>query len=342
MLENIRFKDKKALIRYDLNISIFKNYDFIVEDLIPVRKVFILITNKGNKILKRLNYGVEELKFIHGGISYIRGHSFDRIFNFYLTKEGKPYVIWKKDIYCVMDLIEARESEYTNPIDVDMASKGLGELHKASEGFRYKDKIRYACGNTIDDFKRKIQEMELFRSIALLGEDRTEFDNIFLENVDYYKEQIKESIKVLDKSSFYKLCSQEDKVVLCHHDLAHHNILIKNEEAYFVDFDYSIIDLKVHDLCNFINKVEKGSAYDIEKANSIIEGYCINNELNKKELEVLYGMLIFPQDFYIISKEYYTRTKEWEYDIFLEKLIKKNDLKEDRREFLEEFKANLV
>lgn len=342
MLENIRFKDKKSLVQYDLNVNIFKNYNFIVEDLIPVRKVFILITNKGNKILKKLNYGVEELEFIHGGINYIRNHSFDRIFNFQLTKTGKPYVTWKKDIYCVMDLIEARESEYTNPIDVNIASKGLGELHKASEGFKYKDKIRCACGNTIDSFKRKLQEMELFRSIALLGEDKTGFDNIFLENVDYYKKQIEESIRVLEKSSFYKLCSQEDKVVLCHHDLAHHNILIKNEEAYFVDFDYSIIDLKVHDLCNFINKVEKGSAYDIEKANSVIKSYCTNNELNKKELEVLYGMLIFPQDFYTISKEYYTRTKDWEYDIFLEKLIKKNDFKEDRREFLEEFEANLV
>ncbi|PRR70788.1 CotS family spore coat protein [Clostridium thermopalmarium] len=341
MLENIRFKDKKALIQYDLNIDIFKNYNFIVEDVIPVRKVFILITNKGNKILKRLNYGIEDLEFIQQGVDYIKKRFFDRVFNYELTKEGKAYVVWKKHIYTVMDLIEARESEYTNPIDVNIASRGLGELHKASEGFRYKNKARYACGNTINSFKRKLEEMELFKNIAILGEDKTEFDNIFLENIDYYKKQIEESIKILEKSNFYKLCSEEDKVVLCHHDLAHHNILIKDEKAYFVDFDYSIIDLKIHDLCNFINKVEKFSAYDIENANRIIENYCESNDIDKRELEVLYGMLVFPQDFYNISKAYYTRTKEWDYDTFLEKLIKKNNFKNDREEFLEKFRTLL-
>jgi CotS family spore coat protein len=342
MLENIRFKDKKALIQYDLNINIFKNYNFIVEDAIPVRKVFILVTDKGNKILKRLNYGIESLEFIQKGVDYIKKHSFDRVFNYEITKEGKAYVIWKKHIYTIMDLIEARESEYSNPIDVSIASKGLGELHKASEGFKYKNKIRYACGNTINSFKRKLEEMELFKNIAILGENKTEFDNIFLENSNYYKKQIEESIKILEKSNFYKLCSEEDKVVLCHHDLAHHNILIKNEEAYFVDFDYSIIDLKVHDLCNFINKVEKCSAYGMENTNRIIENYCANNDIDKKELEVLYGMLVFPQDFYNISKAYYTRTKDWNYDMFLEKLIKKNDFKEDREEFLEKFRTMLA
>lgn len=342
MLEDVRYKDKKALIKYDLNIDMLKNYNFIVEDVIPVRKVFILITNEGNKVLKRLDYGVDNIEYIYEAMNYIRKHSFYRVFNFQLTKGNKPYVIWGNEMYCVTDLIEARESEYTNPIDVNIAARGIGELHKASEGFRYKNKIRYNCGNTIKSFKRKLQEMDLFRNIAVIGEDKTEFDDIFLKNVDFYKDQIEDSIKVLEKSNFYKLCGEEDKVVLCHHDLAHHNILIKDDEAYFVDFDYSIIDLKVHDLCNFINKVEKISSYDIENAKSIIENYCVHNELNNKELQVLYGLLIFPQDFYNVVKGYYTRTKDWEYGVFLDKLIKKNDFKEDRVEFLEKFRENIL
>lgn len=341
MLKDIRYKDTKALVQYDLNTEIFNNYNFTIEDVIPVRKVFILITDKGNKILKKINFSIEELEFIYSGIDYIRKHSFDRVFNFQLTKEGKPYVTSGKNVYFIMDLIEARESEYSNPVDISIASQGLGELHKACEGFKY-NKIRYACGNAINSFKRKLHEMELFKNIASIGEDKKEFDEIFLQNVDYYKKEMEESINILEKSSYYKLCSEEDKIVLCHHDLAHHNILVKDEKAYFVDFDYSVIDLRVHDLCNFINKVEKFSAYDIDNAKSILQNYFINNRLDKRELEVLYGMLMFPQDFYTIVKEYYTRTKDWEYETFLDKLTRKNDLKEDRREFIERFSCEIL
>jgi CotS family spore coat protein len=342
MLENVRFKDKKALAEYDLNIDLFNFYDFKIIDIIAVRKVYILITDKGNKILKKLNYGIDELEFIHSGLEYAKNNSFQRVFNFVMTREGKPYVLWGKNVYCVMDLINGRESEYANPIDVHIASKGLGQLHKACEGFRYNNKTRYTCGKTIDNFKRRLQEMDLFKNIARITEDKNEFDTIFLDNVNYYKTQMEESIRLLEGSSFYKLCSQEDKIVLCHNDLAHHNILIKEEEAYFVDFDYSIIDLRVHDLCNFINKVGKGSAYDIEEAKSIINDYCMHNELSGKELQVLYGLLMFPQDVYTICKDYYTRKKDWEYGMFLDRLIKKNDFKEDRREFLEKFKDDIL
>ncbi|MCY6355532.1 CotS family spore coat protein [Clostridium sp. ZS2-4] len=338
MMEKGKYKDKKALIQYDLNLDIYKEYDFNVEDVIPVRKVFILITDKGNKILKKIDYDTDDLEFINTGIDYIRRNGFTRIFNFQRTKDNKVYVNFKNGIYCVMDLIEGRESEYSNPIDVTIASQGLGELHKACEGFNYEKRERCFCGNILESFKRKLEEMDLFKNIASLNKEKDEFDEIFLSNIEDYKKEMIESIKVLEKSYFYKLCSSEDKKVLCHHDLAHHNILIKDNKAYFVDFDYSIIDLKVHDLCNFITKVEKSSAYDIEKADIIIKNYCMFNELNKKELEVLYGMLIFPQDIYTIVKEHYTRTKDWNYQTFLTKFIKKNAFKEDRKEFLENFK----
>ncbi|MCY6958738.1 CotS family spore coat protein [Clostridium brassicae] len=342
MLHNVRYKDKKALVEYDLNIDILKEYDLKVEDLIPVRNVFILVTSEGDKILKKINYEIDELKFINDGIEYIRRNGFNRIFRFVRTRDNKIYVKHNKNVYCLMDLIDGRESEYTNPIDVGIASRGIGELHRACEGFKCKNRDRYACGNLLENFKRKLHEMDLFKNLALLAQDKTEFDEIFLHELDDYKIQMENSISILENSSFYKLCSEEDKKVLCHHDLAHHNILIKDDEAYFIDFDYSIIDLKVHDLCNFINKVGKKTGYDIEKAENIIKNYNMVNKLDKNELEVLYGMLVFPYDFYDISKNYYTRTKNWDYNTFLQKIIRKNDFKDDREEFLRKFSDIII
>jgi hypothetical protein len=48
-------------------------------------------------------------------------------------------------------------------------------------------------------------------------------------------------------------------------------------------------------------------------------------------------MLTFPEDFYEISKDYYTRRKEWDENVFISKLDRKIKLEDDRVDFLDEF-----
>jgi len=332
-----RYRDKKYLSKYDLSVELFDRFNLRVKDVVPIRHVYIISTDKGEKILKRVDYSLEHLKFIDGGIRHIK-KNFDRVLDFVETKEGKPYTEWKDDIYCVMDLVQGRECDFSNPIDLTIASKGLAELHKASTGYNTTVKSRDQAGKTIEIFNRRLQEMEFFRSLANLHECKTEFDKIFLENLSYHVKEMEESIRLLEASDLKELALEEDKVVLCHHDLAYHNILINDEKAYFIDFDNSIIDLRIHDLCDFITKVIKNFAFDTEKATAILYDYCTTNAISSKELKVLYGFLYFPEDFYSISRDYYTRRKDWEEEVFLDRLTKKISYKEDRREFLEEFK----
>jgi CotS family spore coat protein len=240
-------------------------------------------------------------------------------------------------MYCIIDLVEGRECEFSNPLDICITAKGLGQLHNAGEGFRCDNKEKKLTGRTIDIFTRRLDEMKFFKSIANIHEIKNEFDTIFLDNVDYYICEIEKSIQALKKSSYLKLCGEEDKVVVCHNDLAHHNIIINNDEPHFIDFDYAVVDLKVHDLCNFINKAIKNYAFDINRANDIVKNYCVFNTLDKREEEVLKALLMFPTDLYNISKDYYSRRKDWDEEVFIDRIKKKSDFKDDREEFLESF-----
>lgn len=340
MLEG-RYLDKRYLTKYDLSVELFENFNLKVNDLIPIRNVYILSTDKGDKILKRIDYCLETLNFINEGIKYIR-KSFNRVLDFIETKDNKIYTEWKRELYCIMNLVPGRECDFYNPLDVKIASEGLGELHKASQGFTSFEASKNKIGKTIECFERRLQEMEFFKSLANMHECKTDFDKIFLQNFEQHVSEMKESINILKTSKYYDLCEELDKIVLCHNDLAHHNILINDDKAYFIDFDYSIIDLKVHDLCNFISKAIKNFAFDIDKAASILEDYQTKNSLEERELEVLYGLLYFPEDFYSISRDYYTRRKDWEEEVFLDRLVKKASYKEDRSEFLEEFREKIL
>ena len=342
-----RYKDKTYLSKYDLDINLFSEFDLKVHDVTPVRKVFILNTNKGDKVLKKVNYSTSVLEFINYGIEYIKNNNFNRIIEFEKTKDNLIYVPWKDDIYCIMNLVEGRECEYSNPVDVMLTSKAVAELHRASEGLMcekefqsslIKNQHRYLCGNMIENFNKKLEDLIFFKSIATLYENKNEFDYIFLEHVKYYEESIAESIRILEKSEYYNLCKEKEKIVFCHHDLAHHNILINKEEVYFLDFDYAIVDLKVHDICNFINKVVKNFAYDIEKCHSILKEYTSVNPLDEREIKVLYGMLNLPEDFYSVCRDYYARKKQWSEEVFLNRLKRKVGYREDREGFLKAFK----
>jgi CotS family spore coat protein len=336
-----RYLDKRYLTKYDLSVELFDRFKLKVNDIIPIRNVYILSTDKGDKVFKRIDYSLDSLSFINKSVKYIK-KNFNRVIDFVETDDNKIYVEWKKELYCIMDLVPGRECDFCNPIDLKLASEGLGEMHKASFGFLCSEASKNKVGKTIDNFERRLQEMEFFKSLANMHEYKSEFDKIFLENYEQHLGDIKESINILKASPYSELCKEQDKTAICHNDLAHHNILINNEQAYFVDFDYAIIDLKVQDLCNFIGKAIKNFAFDIEKAASIIADYQEKNSLDKRELEVLYGLLYFPEDFYSISRDYYTKRKDWEEGVFLDRLMKKVSYSEERREFLQDFKESIL
>lgn len=334
--DNIRYRERKLLSRYDLYVDLFKRFGLKVTDVVPLRNVYLLFTDNGRKILKKVEYSRESLVFIYDTVEYIR-QSFDRVMNFVKTIDGDIFTIWNGELYCVMDAVEGRECEFSNPLDVSVAAKGVAALHKASEGYRCKLTDRYLAGRGIETFKRRCDELEFFKKLASLHEIKNDFDQMFLLNADYYIDQAVKSIELLSTSPYLRISSEEDKIAVCHHDLAHHNILIGDDKAYFIDFDYAVVDIRVHDLCNFINKAVKNYAFDLERTKSILQDYCTINPLDKRELEVLKALLTFPEDFYSISKDYYGRRKEWDEDTFLDRLIKKVEYKDDREEFLNSF-----
>lgn len=333
---DFKYKDKMQLASYDLDVHLFEKFGIEVSDIVPIRKVYLLNTNKGNKILKKTEYSINQISFLEDALGYIEP-KFNRILKYCRASNGDFYVSWKSDTYCLLDVAPGTECQFNNILHLEIAAKELGSFHKASVGFSTRNANKNYVGKIINDLKRKQNELKFFKTLLTKYDEVTEFDRIVIREIDDYLNECYESINILENSHYYDLCKDIEKIAICHHDLAYHNILIEDEKAYFIDFDYAIVDLKVHDLCNLINKVEKSCLFDIDKANLIIENYEKTNSLSKEELEVLYGLLLFPQDFYSICKNYYTRRKNYEEEVFLSKLNKKVNDKLERKEFLKEF-----
>ncbi|WBW98440.1 CotS family spore coat protein [Oceanirhabdus sp. W0125-5] len=337
-----RIKDREYLKQYDLDMEIFKEFNLDIVDVIPTRKVYMAIGEDKEYVLKRVDYKKEDIYFIKYILDSFKNNGFKRVFDYVKTRDGSLYLTYEGSTYCMMEYVQGRECQCSNPIDIAIATRGIAELHIAGKNIEVNIPEKNLLGKMEQILSNKMQIIkEIQKEVSKFPHFR-EFDEMFMENVQYYVDQMKNSIKGIKKSSYKELCENNMYHTICHHDLAYHNILINDEKAFFVDFDYAIRDLKVHDLRNFINKVMKEYFYDIDVAEKIILEYRKANTLDKKEIEVLYYLLMFPEDFYSISAAYYKRLKNWEEGTFIKRFEKKAAFREDRERFLIEFKNRFL
>lgn len=335
-----KYRDKVYLSNYSLDTNLFDEFGFLVEDAAPIRSVYILKTNRGMKILKKIDYDMEELSFINDSLNIIR-EEYPYIINFSLSTKGNIFVNYEGGNYIVIDLIEGRDCVFQNPLDLKKASLALAKLHRAGERVELICPKRNNLGKLLDKYHQRMRQMEKFKEIANLHIIKSQFDEIYLQQVDYYIKCVDQAIDQISASSYFELCNTRH--TLCHHDLAHHNILISEDDnVYFLDFDYSMIDLPYHDLSNIITKSVKNSEWDNEICNYIIKGYMEERELSKQEIKVLYGYLLFPQDFYDITSGYYLKNRGWDEEEFVDKLKRKVEYKENREGFLNKFREEWI
>jgi len=120
--------------------------------------------------------------------------------------------------------------------------------------------------------------------------------------------------------------------------MANHNFLITEEgKVYLIDFDYCIMDTRLHDLTSLVIRNMRYGVWDIGKAYFILNEYDRIYSISRKELEVIKALITFPQDFWQVGLQYYTEKQPWTMDYFLMRLNRIVDDREIRDKFLKEF-----
>ncbi|MBE6090386.1 MAG: CotS family spore coat protein [Clostridium beijerinckii] len=336
-MNRTKYSEKNYLCDYDLSLKFFEELGIKVNDIVPLRKVFLVYTDEGNKILKRVNYDVDRVNLISDSLDHVK-KSYEHVITYKRFKDDLCYKEWNGQIYIVMDILNGREASFSNPVEIDLCAENIALMHKASKGLReyLKDKYKkdFLDISLKDKIKEAYDDLIWMKSLVDTYKYKNEFDKLFVNNVDKYLNEIKEVQNDLEKSSYDNLRQDGDTIRLCHNDLAYHNFLTKNNEINIIDFDFMTIDLRVMDIWNFILKCIKNAAFDVDKMSTCINGYENVSILKKEEKELLYILIKFPKDFYTISRDYYHKRKNWEYEVYLSRFEGKLSNEDFRYEFL--------
>ena len=130
-MNKFRYIDKRILCSYDLSEEFFNKLGVKVYDIIPLRKVFVLFTDKGKKILKITDSSIDRINFINEVLNIIKERD-EYILRYCTNSQGDIITNWKDKSYVLLDLIDGREATFTNPIEVEWCTKALANFHNAS------------------------------------------------------------------------------------------------------------------------------------------------------------------------------------------------------------------
>jgi CotS family spore coat protein len=320
-------------------------YDIDILDITPVKNVMRITTSEGDKCLKKVKYKKEHFLFILSAMEHLLNNYFDGIVPFIPEKSGNLYVELQYGFGFLTDWVRSRECNYSNPIELKMAVTTLAKLHKCSENFipAVGTQPRMGWGQWIVKFGKRMDEMMEFKRIIEDKGKYTYFDKLYIDNFDFYFNQGARAIEHLKETKYIELSQRESKKKsFCHHDYAHHNVLIsENFKVYIIDFDYCICDTRLHDLSSLIIRNMRHGNWNMEKAQYIIDGYLNIGSIEKDEIPVMNAFIEFPQDFWQVGLQYYVEKLSWEEEQFNKRLERFVYDKYEREQFINDFKYSI-
>ena len=323
--------------------EIERQFDIKIESLKANKGVYHLRTNKGEKCLKKINYGPQKLLFVYGAKEHLIQNGFNLVDKYCLNIEEEPYAIVNEDIYTLSEWIEGRECDFHNIEEVKLAARTLAMLHEASKGYDPPEnsKLKSDLGRWTNLMTKRIKSFDKMRDMVRKKNNKNEFDLLYIKSMEFYKEIGKKALKTLNESDYIELCeiAQNDKS-FCHHDFTYHNIILdENNNCHVIDFDYCKRELRTFDISNFMIKVLKRVDWNTDFANAIIESYNEISPLLESEYKVLYAYLQFPQRYWRLANRYYYNEVNWGQNTFGTKLASIIEEQDVMLKFLEDFRS---
>lgn len=328
----------------DLTVKniIEENYGINVLEIEKIKNAYKIKTSDDTYCLKVVNYDFARFIFILSAMKHLQNKGFNKIPDFLKEKKGKDFIkIGDKYAY-LTPWILSRVSDYDNPADVLTAATKIAELHKLSEGFEVSNKMDARVGwfKWPETFNHRIDEILDFKNRIEKKDYITEFDSIYLSIMEKQIYTAEDSINHLLASQYFEKMREEAlKNGFCHHDYAHHNILIgENGEVNIIDFDYCILDTHLHDLCSLVIRKMKNGKWDMDNALFILNAYDRVYEIKYDDIPIMAAFMEFPQDYWQIGIQYYWEKQRWSEDFFLKKLTKICEDMGEKQEFIEKFR----
>lgn len=316
-----------------------RNYGVRVIEVRPFRRVFRVETNLGTHFFKPFHGSEARLQLIVQAKEHLLEQGFDRFASFVPTLDGKPYLKQGRQLYYLTAWIEGHPANYDSPFDLKRCAQLFAGFHRAARGFDPPAEMLSYLGRWPEIFKERVRDLQECRARAEGCRQKTLTDHLFLQEANFYIEEGERAIDQLRVSPYAYLCRVGARQLpFCHHDPAHHNILMAaGKDPVLIDFDYLIQDLHIHDLGSLLLRNGKASRWNIKRIDYLLQAYREIKPLSPEEMFVLRAFLTFPNDIWFWARSRYIEERDWPASYYQKEWERKSRDEKEHQRFLQEF-----
>ena len=317
-----------------------ENYELHINHMEKIKNVYKISAKTGSFCFKIIPYDYGHFLFILSAIKHLQANDFKNTPEIIKNKRNIDFTEIQDKFAYLTKWITARECNYDNPVGLNLAVSKLAELHLKSQCFQVTSEMkpRVYWFKWLENFETRGEEILDFKSRINSKDSKTYFDDLYGSILEEELERVENSLEDLKASDYlFNMGIEIEKMGFCHHDIAHHNVLITGDnQANVIDFDYCILDTHLHDLSSILIRRLKNGKWDFKEALKVLQCYDEVYNIKQSELPIMASFIEFPQEFWQLGIQYYWERKPWEEELFVSKLLKYIEDREFRQDFIRE------
>ena len=354
--------------------EVYEAYDMEVVKTARGRGAFILDTDKGVRQVRQLDVHESRLRAEYRFKESLYDKGFALVDRCVMNTEGELVTYDRYgNPYVLREYFEGREINVKSVQEIVAAAHNLARLHAVSREVFLESEgdVHVRVSN---DFKKRNQELKRVKNYILKRKSKKEFETKFSDAYDYFYKQAKEceekftdTYNCLHKQNLTCEKQSDDSgsqgvanphIGYCHGMYNQHSLIVTSEvpqapasqagsatpEVQYhiatIAFDRFYVGNQLSDLYHFIRKCVEKNNYDYDIACRIIEAYREDIALNKKDMEYIYTLYMYPEKFYKLSNQYINSPKNWISPKMLEKLDKVVADEAKKQELLRKIRQN--
>lgn len=267
-------------------------------------------TANGAKLIRKTTDTMQQIIVKHQMTEHCIKNDYPWVERYHLAKNGQPYAPLDGGYYIMTDNITYPEADFIKEDEFLKVVEFIALWHKTARGFSL------APNKPLTEvIKSQIEVLEATIKRVRKQSKWSDFDVLFLKNYPEYIEMVQKSLKMLDETSYIeRFNNARQQAHICHGGLKE-DVLRVGEHVHITKFDQASVGYQLNDLCDLIKRREKARANDPQIPQIDINVVCLTyskiHPLGVDEKDILNAMLLYPQAFVKIVKEYYQKKRTW-------------------------------
>ena len=263
-------------------------YGFQIRAILPMRSVVGLLTDQGKYICKRYHYEKKmSYKHLHGIIQVKESLArYGLVRPYRATTNGESIFAWEGEPVTVEQWVQGRHADFRERGERVNAVQAVARLHRLripipSELLPDSTMLHKLAG-------RMQKASEVVAGGNLIGLSKKEWN--------YWLDRATRVLRELSDPRWVKFFLEDKNTgVLCHRDLAPHNILIaRGSPASLIDFDLAGMDSPVYDLFQLFDHITYRALPPRGWEQELMRAYENISPLNRRQKQALALMQSFP------------------------------------------------